>query len=123
MTSRFDSLHVEPMKEFCAIEQFYSRLKDTIISEEEYHAVKKFYLALKLEKLVELNKHYNLRHIIILREVFESRAAHLNKIFKFNLRNAILTVPLADAFIEMKVNTLFRFQLIQKKLNFLKEHL
>ena len=74
------------MKEFFVIEQFYSRLKGRMVSEEGYQSVKKLYLTLKLENLGELNKLYNFQDIIILCAIFESRATHLNKIFKFNSR-------------------------------------
>ena len=66
------------------IEQFWFRLKGDLIFEKEYEAVKKLYLTLKLENLGELNKLYNFQDTIILCENFESRAAHLQKIFKFN---------------------------------------
>ena len=66
------------------IEQFWFRLKGGLIFEKEYEAVKKLYLTLKLENLGELNKLYNFQDTIILCENFESRAAHLQKIFKFN---------------------------------------
>ena len=42
MITRFDSLDIVP--EFFSIEQFYSRLKGDIISQQEYESVKKNYI-------------------------------------------------------------------------------
>ena len=72
MITRFDSLDIVPVKEFFTIKQFYSVLKGDLISEEEYKAVKKLYLALKMENLGELNNLHNYQDIITLCEVFES---------------------------------------------------
>ena len=72
MITRFDSLAIAPVKEFFAIEQFYSRLKGGLISEEEYKPVKKLYLTLKMENLGELNELHNFQDTIILWEIFES---------------------------------------------------
>ena len=55
MITRFDSLDIEPKQEFFYIEQFYLRITGDIISEEEYEAVKKLYLTMKIENLGELN--------------------------------------------------------------------
>ena len=44
----FDSLNIVPDKEFFLPHQFYSSMKDSTISEEEYENVKKFYTTLKL---------------------------------------------------------------------------
>ena len=44
MITRFDSLDIVPEKEFFSIEQFYSRLKGDIISQQEYESVKKNYI-------------------------------------------------------------------------------
>ena len=44
MITRFDSLDIVPEKEFFSIEQFYSRLKGDIISQQEYESVKKIIL-------------------------------------------------------------------------------
>ena len=56
---------------------FYSSLRDTVMSDEEYENVKKFYKALKLKNLGELNKIYNFQDTIILCEIFEQSSSHL----------------------------------------------
>ena len=105
MTARFDSLDIASENDiFFLSHYFYSSLKDTIISKEDYELVKRLYRTLKLENLDELNKLYNFQDTIILFEMFEQRSVHLQKIFKFNPKNVILLVLLADAFTVTKVN-------------------
>ena len=60
MITRFDSLDIEPKQEIFYIEQFYLRITGDIISEEEYEAVKKLYLTMKIENLGELNMLYEI---------------------------------------------------------------
>ena len=65
---------------------FYSSLKDSIMTREEYDNVKKFYQTLKLRDLGELNKIYNFQDTVTLCEIFEQRSKHLQKLLKFNPR-------------------------------------
>ena len=60
MITRFDSLDIEHKQQFFYIEQFYLRITGDIISEEEYEAVKKLYLTMKIENLGELNMLYEI---------------------------------------------------------------
>ena len=72
MMNSFNSLNITPGDdEFFKIEEFYSSLKNFIISEEEYNSVQKNYTLMKMRNLSE---------------IFESRATFLNKKFKFNPR-------------------------------------
>ena len=51
MITRYDSLDISPEEgNFFLPHHFYSSLKDTIISKEEYENVKKFYQTLKTER-------------------------------------------------------------------------
>ena len=105
MTARFNSPDIVSENDiFFLSHHFYSSLKDTIISKEDYEFVKRLYRTLKLENLGELNKLYNFQDTIIIFEIFEQRSTHLQKIFKFNPKNVILVVLLADAFTVAKVN-------------------
>ena len=54
------------------------------MSEEEYENVKKIFNILKLETLGDLNRIYNFQDTAILCEIFESRSALLQKLFKYN---------------------------------------
>ena len=86
MITRFDSLDttIPEDADFFLPHHFYSSLKNTIISREDYDAVKNLYQTMKLENLGELNKLYNFQDTIILCEIFEQRSAPLQKMFKFN---------------------------------------
>ena len=56
---------------FFEIHQFYSSMKDSVLSTEEYENVKKFYKLMNLSNLGELNQMYNFQDTIILCEIFE----------------------------------------------------
>ena len=72
MIIRYDSLDIKPENgEFFLPHQFYSILKDNILTDEEYENVRKFYQTMKLENLRELNKIHNFQDTIILCEIFE----------------------------------------------------
>ena len=61
-------------------------MKDSVISDEDYNNIKKFYKLLKMSNLGELTKVYNFEDTIILCEIFEQRSDLLKKIFKYNPR-------------------------------------
>ena len=85
MIIRYDSLDIKPDNgDFFLLHHFYSSLKDTTRSDEEYENVKKLYQTMKLENLVELNKIYTFQDHIILCEIFEQRSVHLQKLFRYN---------------------------------------
>ena len=95
MLTRFDSLDITIPEnaDFFLTHHFYSSLKNTIISREDYDAVKKLYQTMKLENHGELNKLYNFQNTIILCEIFEQRLAHLQKMFKFNPKKCSSASP------------------------------
>ena len=84
MITDFDSLNIKPEKDFFEQEKFYSCLKEDNISTEEYENVKKFFNILKLETPGDLNRIYNFQDTAILCEIFESRSALLQKLFKYS---------------------------------------
>ena len=65
---------------------FYSSLKDSVIDDKDYEAVKKFYQTLNLDNLGQLNKLYNFQDTVILLEIFEQRSTLFQGRFKFNPR-------------------------------------
>ena len=74
MITRFDLLDIAPENDvFFLPHNFYSSLKKSIISNEDYNAVKILYRTMCLQNLGELNKLYNFQDTIILYEIFESR--------------------------------------------------
>ena len=79
MITDFDSLNISPDKDFFEFHQFYSNMKDNVISDEEYQNVKKFYKLLKMSNLGELNKIYNFQGTIMLCELLGHRSDLLKK--------------------------------------------
>ena len=87
MITRYDSLDILPENGiFFLPHNFYSSLKNDIITLEGYENVKKNYMTMKLKNLGELNKIDNFQDTIVLSEIFEKRSEHLEKLFKFNPR-------------------------------------
>ena len=86
LISDFDSLNISPGKDSFPIHNFYSNMKDSVISGEDYENVKKFYTLLKISNLGERNKVYNFQDTIIICEIFKQRSDLLKKIFKCNLK-------------------------------------
>ena len=110
LVSDFDSLSIAlDDGEFFKPHQFYSSMKDSILSEEEYENVKKFYTTLRLKNLGELNQIYNFQDTIISCETFERRSAKFQEIFKFNPKNVIAQVHFLVVLIETKVSVVLLF--------------
>ena len=65
----FDSRNISPEKDFFEDCLFYSNMKDSMISWEDYQNVRKFYILLTLENLGELNRLYDFQDTIILSEI------------------------------------------------------
>ena len=85
MITSYDSLDISPEEgKFFHQHEFYSHLKDDIMTEEEYDNVKKFYQIMRLKDLGELNKICNFQDTIILCEIFEQRSERLQQLFKYN---------------------------------------
>ena len=74
MINDFDSLDISPNKDLFEIHRFYSNMKGTVISHEEYQNVKKFYKLMKMPNLGELNNIYNFQDTIILYELLKYRS-------------------------------------------------
>ena len=84
---RPESQDIAPEKDFFFLSHhFYCSLKDSVISDKEYQAVKKFHKLLNLDNLGQLNKLYNFEDTKILTETFEQRSNRLQELFKFNPR-------------------------------------
>ena len=105
MIQRFDSLDIALEKDvFFLPHHFYSSLKDSIISREDYDAVKKLYRTLNLDKLGQLSKLYNFQDTVILAEIVEQRPNQLQKLLNSTLESVILPALLAAASTEIRVN-------------------
>ena len=88
MTTDFDALNIRPEKDFFEYDKFYSSLKEKNISQEEYENVKKKFKILRLKTLGDLNRIYNFQDTAILCEIFESRSALLEELFKYNAKKS-----------------------------------
>ena len=89
MIQRSESLDINPEKDnFFPPHHFYSSLKDSVTSDKEYEALKKFYKLLTLDNLGQLSKLYNFQDTIILTEIFEQRSNRLQELFRFNPRKS-----------------------------------
>ena len=86
MITDFDALNIQPEKDFFECENFYSDLKEKNISLEEYENVKKLFTILRLKTLGDLNRIHNFQDTAILWEIFESRSALIQKLFKYNAK-------------------------------------
>ena len=64
-------------------------MKDSVIHNKDYKAVKKFYQTLNLDNLGQLNKLYNFQDTVILTEIFEQRSNRLQELFNFNPESVI----------------------------------
>ena len=61
----FDSFNILPGKDFFEEYLFYSNMKDSNISAEDYENVKKFYTLSKFPNLGDLNRLYNFQDTIM----------------------------------------------------------
>ena len=113
LISDFDSLNISPEKEFLSYDNFYSHLKDSMISEEDYENVKKFYILLKMSNLGELNKIYNFQGTMILCEIFEQRSDLLKGIFKCNPRKCSIANSFSLKSTVTKASVVLLFQQMQ----------
>ena len=108
----YDSLDIVPDDgEFFLPHNFYSSLKDTTMSNEEYENVKKCYKTMKLANLGELNKICNFQDAIILCEIFQQGSSCLQEILNLILVNVILEVDLVAVYIGKQVSVVLPFQL------------
>ena len=89
---RQEDLNKAPGTYFFPKTDFYSTLKNTAISEDEYEDVIKLFNLMKMQTLSDLNALYNFQDTIILCEIFENRTESRNEKFKFNLEIVPLPV-------------------------------
>ena len=80
----YEDLDVTPEGEFFSKTKFYSTLRNTIIDDQSYDNVKRFWKTLRLEKVSDLNHIYNFQDTIILCEIFENRATEMMKKTLYN---------------------------------------
>ena len=105
MVAKYDSLDISPEEgNFVLPHQFYSSLKDDIMTMEEYKNVKKFYQTMKLKNLGELNKIYNFQDTIISVKYLNNGLSIFKSFLNTTRVNVILQVHSVAACIEIKGN-------------------
>ena len=93
----------EDLNEKSTVEQlfsktnFYSSLKNSIISDEEYEDIKKLFNLLKMCTLSDLNALYNFQDTIILTGIFENKTENMQQKFKFIPRKCSSASTLSGA--------------------------
>ena len=124
MITRHDSLNIKPEDgNFFLLHHFYSSLKDTTMTDEEYKNTKKFYQAMKLENFGELNKINNFQDTIILCEIFEQQKKNTYKKHEnITLENVILQVHLVVVSIGTKTNVVLHFLQTLNMSEYLRKH-
>ena len=90
-----EDLDVVPEGEFFSKTKFYSALKNEIIDDEDYENVKRFWRAICLKNLSELNDIYNFQNTIILCKIFENRVRKMTRRFPYNPQKCTLASSLS----------------------------
>ena len=86
MIKQWEDLNIAPPpnENFFAKTAFYSSLKNSTITDQEYEDVQKLFLLMKMSNLSDLNALYNFQDTIILAEIFENRASIMHQKFGYN---------------------------------------
>ena len=81
-----ESFFIKPDKEFWEKTEFFSELKLSAVSDENYENSKYLYQTLKMRNLGDLNDLYNTQDVILLTEIIESRFQAMQNTYGFNSR-------------------------------------
>ena len=100
-----ESLSVSPEdgKIFEQIE-FYSELRNKLISEKEYEEARLLFKMLKMRKIGDMNNHYNFQDTIILCKISEGHGTLMHEKYSFNPRrcnSAIIALPISSETVEL----------------------
>ena len=99
MIKQWEDLNIAPTlnENFFAKTAFYSSLKNSTITDEEYEDVQKLFSVMKMSNLSGLNALYNFQNTIILAEIFENRASIMHEKFGYNPFRCSSTSTLSGA--------------------------
>ena len=78
MIMKWEDLNTAPTLEFFPKTAFYSSLKNSNITDQEYQDVQKLFNLMKMSNLSDLNAMYTFQGTIILTEIFEIRSNIIN---------------------------------------------
>ena len=98
MIKTWEDLNEKPtVEQLFSKTNFYSSLKNSIISDEEYEDIKKLFNLLKMCTLSDLNALYNFQDTIILTGIFENKTENMQQKFKFIPRKCSSASTLSGA--------------------------
>lgn len=80
------SFFIKPDHEFWEKSNFFSELKQSVLSNEDYENSKYLYQTLKMRNLGDLNDLYNTQDVILLTEIIESEFKAMQNTYGFNPR-------------------------------------
>ena len=81
-----ESFFIKLENEFWEKTEFFSELKQSAVSDEDYENSKYLYLTLKIRNLGDLKDLYNTQDVILLTEIIESWFKVMKNTYGFNLR-------------------------------------
>ena len=84
--TNMESFFLRPEKEFWEKAEFYNKLKQKAVDDEEYENAKYLYLTLKMRHLGDLNDLYNAQDVILRIEMVENRFQAMQDTYGFNPR-------------------------------------
>ena len=81
-----ESFFLQPENEFWQKTEFYSKLKQKAVDDDEFENSKFLYQTLKMQRLGDLNDLYNAQDVILLSELIENRFQLMQDRYGFNPR-------------------------------------
>ena len=105
-----NDLNISPTNDndFFDINDFYSSLKNKIISQEDYESAKEFYEKLRMRNISDLNDIYNFQDTVILCKIFKSRTQMMMEKYGFNPRKRSSASTLSG-WLHRKMNKVIMF--------------
>ena len=112
-----ESFFIKLENEFWEKIEFFSELKQSTVSDEDYENSKYLYLTLKIRNLGDLKNLYNTQDVILLTEIIESRFKVMKNTYGFNPRKCNSASSMSGC-IEREMSKLLL--LCRQKMNMLK---
>ena len=84
--TNMESFFIKPENEFWEETKFFSKLKQSVVNDENYENSKYLYQTLKMRNFGDLNDLYNTQDAILLTEIIESRFQAMQNSYGFNPR-------------------------------------
>ena len=111
LISDFDSLSIAPDDEFCKPHQFYSSMKDSVLSKDEYENVKKFIRTLNFLTFEMLIKYTVFKTLSFFAKYLNNDLTRFKKCLNLILVIVTVQAPLVAVFTETKASAVLLFPL------------